>query len=139
MIAQEKLAEVVQARLEEILSFVKERLQSSKFDQMIPAGIVLTGGVTQTEGFLKLAEDVFEHNCRIGAPDIVASLGGAGNSPAWSVGRRAPERSGSHRAERPAFRGKRSEASEEGLFLDHQALVYRKLLSNKPREWGKIY
>lgn len=85
VIAQEKLAEVVQARLEEILSFVKERLQSSKFDQMIPAGIVLTGGVTQTEGFLKLAEDVFEHNCRIGAPDIVASLGGAGNSPAWSV------------------------------------------------------
>ena len=85
VIAQEKLAEVVQARLEEILSFVKERLQASKFDQMIPAGIVLTGGVTQTEGFLKLAEDVFEHNCRIGAPDIVAGLGGAGNSPAWTV------------------------------------------------------
>ncbi|MCI5850255.1 MAG: cell division protein FtsA [Sutterellaceae bacterium] len=85
VIAQEKLAEVEEARLREMLKLAREWLQYSKFDQRIPSGIVFTGGVTETDGFLKLAEEVFEQPCRLGAPDVGQALGGAVNSPAWSA------------------------------------------------------
>ncbi|MDL2058638.1 cell division protein FtsA [Mesosutterella sp. AGMB02718] len=85
VIAQQELAEVIEARLREILKIVREMLKWTGLDQRIPAGVVFTGGVSQTEGFLKLARSVFEQHCRIGSPDIGQTIGGTGSSPAWST------------------------------------------------------
>lgn len=85
VIACSELAEVIEARLRELLGLVNEALGWSKLDGQIPSGIVFTGGVSQTRGFLKLAGEVFEHRCRIGLPDGGPSIGGNGSSPAWSV------------------------------------------------------
>lgn len=85
VISQQELAEVIEARLREILGIAANVLKSAGLTNRIPAGIVFTGGVSQAEGFLKLAEDVFGQQCRIGSPDVGQTIGGTGSSPAWST------------------------------------------------------
>lgn len=84
-ISQHELAEVEEARVREILSLVARVLDMSGLSQQIPAGIVFTGGVSQTDGFEKLTEQVFEYHCRLGAPDAGPTIGGTGSSPPWAT------------------------------------------------------
>lgn len=84
VIAQEELAEVIEARLREILRIARKVLSTTGIADRIPAGVVFTGGVSQTDGFLKLAEEELGQRCRIGAPDAGQTVGGMGSSPAWA-------------------------------------------------------
>ena len=58
-------------RYQEIFSFVKEKIQQSGFEDRIPAGIVLTGGSSKTEGIEDLAEEVFHAQVRVGIPEHI--------------------------------------------------------------------
>ena len=85
VISRRELAEVEEARVREILSLLARVLDMSGFSQQIPAGIVFTGGVSQTSGFEKLAEEVFDYHCRLGVPDAGPTIGGTGSSPPWAT------------------------------------------------------
>jgi len=68
------LAQVVEARYEELLALVQAELRRSGFEHLIAAGIVLTGGGVQVKGLLELAERVFRLPVRIGTPHGVTGL-----------------------------------------------------------------
>ena len=56
---------MIEARYDEIFTTVKEELQRSHYDSLIPAGIVLTGGAAQIEGCRYLAESIFNKQVRL--------------------------------------------------------------------------
>ncbi|MCB1589584.1 MAG: cell division protein FtsA, partial [Xanthomonadales bacterium] len=73
-LARQTLAEVVQPRYEEILGMVQAELRRSGLEDLIAAGIVLTGGAARIEGLTELAEEVFHMPVRVGVPHGVSGL-----------------------------------------------------------------
>ena len=65
-LARQTLAEVVEPRYEELFGLVREELRRSGFEEIIAAGIVLTGGSAKMEGAIELAEEVFHVPVRLG-------------------------------------------------------------------------
>ena len=70
-LARQTLAEVVEPRYEEMFALVREELRRSGFEEMIAAGIVLTGGSAKMEGAIELAEEVFHMPVRLGMPQHI--------------------------------------------------------------------
>lgn len=69
-----KLAEIVQARCEEILENVQQEIKRSGYDGLLPAGIVLCGGTAQLPGMRELARSIFELPIQIGIPKGITGL-----------------------------------------------------------------
>ena len=70
-LARQTLAEIVEPRYEELFGLVREELRRSGFEEVIAAGIVLTGGSAKMEGAIELAEEVFHVPVRLGLPQQV--------------------------------------------------------------------
>jgi len=82
---RQSLAEVVQWRMEELLKLIQSELQHSGFEDMIPAGIVLTGGTSQMQGLVELTEQVFKMPVRLGSPQQVKGSTEVLGNPAYST------------------------------------------------------
>lgn len=80
------LAEVVEPRYEELFSLIQAELRRSGFEELIPAGIVLTGGTARMEGAVELAEEVFHMPVRLAYPAGVTGLSDVVKSPIYATG-----------------------------------------------------
>ena len=69
-LARQALAQCVHDRYEEIFEMVQDELRRSALDNLISAGVVLTGGSVPMEGALDLAEEVFHKMVRVGRPQL---------------------------------------------------------------------
>lgn len=85
-LARRTLAQVVEARYRELLSLVRDELRRSGFENMIPAGLVLTGGGAKMEGVVELSEEIFHMPVRLGAPRNVTGLSDVVNNHIYSSG-----------------------------------------------------
>ena len=73
-LARQTLADVVEPRYEELLTLVQAELRRSGYEDLIAAGIVLTGGSAKMDGVVELAEEVFHMPVRVGYPKYVSGL-----------------------------------------------------------------
>jgi cell division protein FtsA len=80
------LAEVVEPRYEELFHLVRKELRRSGFEELIAAGIVLTGGSAKMEGAIELAEEVFHMPVRLGIPQYVDGLSDVVRNPIHATG-----------------------------------------------------
>lgn len=80
------LAHVIRVRYKELFTLVQKELRRSGFEDIIPAGIVLTGGASQVPGLLELAESVFQMPVRFGLPRHVKGLADVRNNPGFATG-----------------------------------------------------
>jgi cell division protein FtsA len=85
-LARQTLAEVVEPRYEELFSLIREELRHSGFEEMIAAGIVLTGGSARMEGAIELAEEIFHVPVRLGLPGPIKGLSDAVRNPVYATG-----------------------------------------------------
>jgi cell division protein FtsA len=85
-LARQTLAEVVEPRYEELFSLVRDELRRSGFEELIAAGIVLTGGSSKMEGAVELAEEVFHVPVRLGVPQYVEGLVDVVRNPIHATG-----------------------------------------------------
>ena len=85
-LARQTLAEIVEPRYEELFNLIREELRRSGFEEVIAAGIVLTGGSARMEGAIELAEEIFHVPVRLGLPGRVKGLGDVVRSPIYSTG-----------------------------------------------------
>jgi cell division protein FtsA len=85
-LARQTLAEVVEPRYEELFGLIRDELRRSGFEDMVAAGIVLTGGSAKMEGAVELAEEVFHMPVRLGVPQHVRGLGDVVRNPIHSTG-----------------------------------------------------
>lgn len=84
-IQRKALAQVVHARYEELFSLVLAELRRSGFEDLISAGIVLTGGASKVEGCIELAESIFQMPVRLGLPQNVSGLIDVREDPTFST------------------------------------------------------
>ncbi len=68
------LAEVVEPRYDELFTLVQAELRRSGFEDLVAAGIVLTGGTSKMEGAVELAEEIFHMPVRLAKPVGVNGL-----------------------------------------------------------------
>ncbi len=80
------LAEVVEARMEEILQMAKQAIVQSGYYNLLPAGVVLTGGGSQIQGLTTLASDVMGTPAMLGRPPAFYGLDEEVRQPEFSTG-----------------------------------------------------
>ena len=85
-ISRRRLAEILQARVEEILEMIYTDVKRAGFDEMIAAGLVLCGGTAALNGINELAELVLRMPVRSGIPMGIHGLADSLNSPAYATG-----------------------------------------------------
>ncbi len=85
-LSRQALAEVVEPRYDELFTLVQAELRRSGFEDLIAAGIVLTGGTAKMEGVVELAEEIFHMPVRLGAPQNTRGLKDIVNNPIYSTG-----------------------------------------------------
>ena len=81
-----KLAEIIEARVEEMLSMIQQEIKRSGYDGLLPAGVVLCGGTAQLPGIQELARDVFGLPVRVGASQTLRGLVDQVSGPSHAVG-----------------------------------------------------
>ena len=84
-LARQTLAEIVEPRYEELFNLIREELRRSGFEEIIAAGLVLTGGSARMEGAIELAEEIFHVPVRLGFPQAVRGLADAVRNPIYST------------------------------------------------------
>ncbi|MCM5703149.1 cell division protein FtsA [Larsenimonas salina] len=85
-LSRQALAQVVEPRYEELFTLVREELRRSGFEDLVAAGIVLTGGTSRMEGVAELAEEIFHMPVRIACPQNVRGLADVVRNPIYSTG-----------------------------------------------------
>ncbi|WP_242521683.1 cell division protein FtsA [Motiliproteus sp. SC1-56] len=80
------LAEVVEPRYDELFTLVQAELRRSGFEDLVAAGIVLTGGTAKMEGAVELAEEIFHMPVRLAKPTGVNGLNEILHSPIYATG-----------------------------------------------------
>lgn len=73
-VSKKILSEVINARYEELFALVLAELRRSGLENSVASGMVLTGGASQIDGILDLAESVFQMPVRLGIPQHVKGL-----------------------------------------------------------------
>jgi len=73
-ISKRVIAQIIDARLEDIFSLVKGQLRKSEYFEVLGAGVVLTGGTSMLRGIEDLAEEVLSVPARVGVPEDVGGL-----------------------------------------------------------------
>lgn len=84
-LSRQALAEVVEPRYEELFTLILAELRRSGYEDMIPAGIVLTGGSAKMEGAVELAEEIFHMPVRLGSPQGIKGIGDVVRNPVYST------------------------------------------------------
>ncbi len=79
------LADIIEPRVEEILSLVNEEIRRSGCEKLLASGIVLTGGCANLEGVIELAESVFSLPVRRGYPVGIGGLVDVVNNPTYAT------------------------------------------------------
>jgi cell division protein FtsA len=85
-LARQTLAEVVEPRYEELFNLVHAELRRSGYEDLVAAGVVLTGGAAKMEGVAELAEEVFHMPVRVGQPHYVTGLSDVVNNEVHASG-----------------------------------------------------
>lgn len=76
---------IMRPRLNEIFGFVNDALKQSGYAGQTPAGVVITGGGSQTAGVLESARRVMQLPPRVGNPTGLSGLTDEINSPIYSA------------------------------------------------------
>lgn len=85
-LSRQMLAEIIEPRMEEILVLIRREIQKSGIEDLLPAGVVLTGGASILDGTVDLAERVLELPVRQGMPSGIGGLVDMVNGPMYSTG-----------------------------------------------------
>lgn len=86
ILSRQTLAEIIEARAEEILSLVHGEILRSGYQNMLAGGIVLTGGTALLDGIADLCEQILNLPARRGTPMGIGGLTDLVNSPIYSTG-----------------------------------------------------
>jgi len=85
-VSRQILGRIVEPRMEEILSLAYKEIARSGYEDILTAGIVLTGGTAILEGISELAEHIFNIPVRRGSPTGIGGLTDVVNSPMYATG-----------------------------------------------------
>lgn len=85
IVSQKYVAEIIEARLEEIFRLVKDELRRIGRDALLPGGIILTGGGAKVPNIDVLAKRCFSLPAEVGKPHALAGLTQKVYDPSFST------------------------------------------------------
>ncbi len=85
-LSRKVMGEILEPRVEEMLTLINQELIESNFKEMVNAGMVLTGGTSLLENMEELAEQIFDLPVRIGHPENIGGVVDVVNTPQWATG-----------------------------------------------------
>jgi cell division protein FtsA len=83
--SRRELAEIIEARVEELFLDVQKQIARSGVADRIYAGVVLTGGTALLEGIESVAERILGYPARIGKPQGLLGMSGVVSTPIYST------------------------------------------------------
>ncbi|MCZ6820969.1 MAG: cell division protein FtsA [Calditrichaeota bacterium] len=85
-ISKTYLVDIIQPRVEEILSLAYREIKKSNFVHLMTAGVVITGGGSLLDGTAELAEEIFDMPVKLGVPNGFTGLTDLAKSPIHATG-----------------------------------------------------
>ena len=85
-VSRKILCEIIEPRVDEILSLARREVVKAGLEDRIPSGVVLTGGCSALSGLPELAEEIFEAPVRPGTPSHIGGLQDVVRSPMYATG-----------------------------------------------------
>jgi len=80
------LGEIIEPRVEEIFALIRREIYRAGVENLIPSGVVLTGGSALLDGVTDVAESVFHLPARLGQPRGISGLVDVVNNPMYATG-----------------------------------------------------
>ncbi len=80
------LVDIIQPRMEEILTLAHREIKKSNYVHLMTAGLVLTGGGSLLEGTVELAEEIFDMSVKLGVPNKFNGLIDLAQNPIHATG-----------------------------------------------------
>jgi len=85
-VSRKILCEIIEPRVDEILSLARQELVKAGLEDRIPSGVALTGGCSALDCLAELAEEIFECPVRRGIPTRVGGLQDVVRGPMYATG-----------------------------------------------------
>jgi cell division protein FtsA len=122
-LSRQSLAEVVEPRYDELFTLVQAELRRSGYEDMVPAGVVLTGGTSKMEGVVELAEEIFHMPVRVGFPQTVRGLNDIVRNPIYATSVGLLQYGMMHRPDNGAAAQNRMTASGDSVWSRARAWI----------------
>ncbi|HBQ20749.1 MAG: cell division protein FtsA [Deltaproteobacteria bacterium GWA2_38_16] len=84
--SKKEIAQIIEPRVEEILSLVQREIVKSGYEDLLASGVVITGGSTLLNGMQELAEMTFDLPVKKGVPKGFGGLLDIVSSPIYATG-----------------------------------------------------
>ncbi len=84
-ISRRRLAQIIEARAEEIFDLVFKEIKRSGYDGLLPAGLVLCGGTAELAGLREFGSRALDLPARVGNPQKLEGLVETLESPAYAT------------------------------------------------------
>jgi cell division protein FtsA len=84
-VSYQDLCDIVRARVEEILKLIILEMPSSEYEELVPAGLVLTGGTSNLTGIATLGREILKLPVRVGIPGNMYGIGDVLQDPAYAT------------------------------------------------------
>jgi len=84
-VSYQDLCDIIRARVEEILRLTLLELPQSDYEEIVPGGLVLTGGSSNLSGLATLGADILKLPVRIGAPTSMHGISDNLRDPAYAT------------------------------------------------------
>ncbi|MFA6383303.1 MAG: cell division protein FtsA [Parcubacteria group bacterium] len=85
IVSRYHVAEIIEARLEEIFSMVNKELRTIGRDKLLPAGVILTGGTAKLPGAVDLAKNTLGLPAQTGFPSPLGGLVDKVDDPSFAT------------------------------------------------------
>ena len=85
MVSRHHVAEIIEARLEEIFAMVNKELKLIGKDKLLPAGAVLVGGTAKLPGCVDLAKNILGLPAQTGFPQPLSGLVDKVDEPSFAT------------------------------------------------------
>lgn len=85
LVSRQRLAQVIEARAEEILRLIGQEVERSGYEGRLPGGLVLCGGSARLSGVDELARKLLHVPVRVGLPAGVEGLAAGLDGPAYAA------------------------------------------------------
>jgi cell division protein FtsA len=84
-VSYQDLCDIIRARVEEIIKLILLELPNSEYENLVPAGLVLTGGTSNLSGIAALGREILRLPVRVGAPTNISGITDTLCDPAYAT------------------------------------------------------
>jgi cell division protein FtsA len=84
-VSYQDLCDIIKARVEEILKLIVLEMPNSNYEELVPGGLVLTGGSANLSGLAALGRESLNMPVRIGVPSNTYGIGDMLQDPAYAT------------------------------------------------------